>query len=196
MTKRNSKRRHIARFIASALPLLLACQLVYADEPVRPLAQRLADAALQAPALAQSHGALYGMARWNAATERTYLGKTFPGMLSCAYTVSAILREAGHPVGALASVRQVDSALSTWPKISDPDALRPGDVVFWKPRRVPVLGSLCGTTHWHVGISTGGNRTVDNDWWSGQPRSNTIGRICSVFAYARRPVTQVISETN
>lgn len=187
MTKRKSKRRDVARFIASFLPLLLTSQLVKADEPFRPLAQRLADAAIQAPTLAQPDGSLYGMTRWNAATERTYLGKRFPGLLSCAYTVSAILREAGHPVGSLASVRQVDSALSSWSKITDPDALQPGDVVFWKPRRLPVLGSLCGTTHWHVGISTGANRTIDNDWWSGQPRSNTVSRVCSVFAYARRP---------
>jgi hypothetical protein len=196
MKKQDSIRRYIARFIASVLALLLACHLVKADEPVRPLAQRLADAALQAPASAQPDGSLYGMTRWNAATERTWLGKKFPGLLSCAYTVSAILREAGYPIGALASVRQVDSALSDWSKISDPDALQPGDVVFWKPRRIPVLGNLCGTTHWHVGISTGGNRTVDNDWWSGQPRSNTVGRVCSVFAYARRPATQALSATN
>lgn len=196
MTKRNGKRTHVARSIASVIPLLLACQLVKADEPVLPLAQRLADAAIQAPASAQPDGSLYGVARWNAATERTYLGKKFPGLLSCAYTVSAILREAGHPVGALASVRQVDSALSGWPKISAPDALQPGDVVFWKPRRVPVFGSVCGTTHWHVGISTGGNRTVDNDWWSGRPRSNTVSRFCSVFAYARRPIAQAKSAKN
>ncbi|RQH05648.1 CHAP domain-containing protein [Paraburkholderia dinghuensis] len=169
------------------MPLLLVLQFAKADEPVRPLAQRLTDAAMNAPASAQPDGSLYGMTRWNASTQGTFLGVKFPGMLSCAYTVSAILREAGYPVGRLASVRQVDSALSGWTKISEPNALQPGDVVFWKPRRVPVLGSLCGTTHWHVGISTGGNRTVDNDLWSGQPRPNTVSRVCSVFAYARRP---------
>ncbi|CAE6858293.1 hypothetical protein R75461_07842 [Paraburkholderia nemoris] len=196
MMKRNSKPGFIAWLVASVLSPLLACQLVQAGEPVRPLSQRLADAALEAPAAAQPDGSLYGVPRWNAATGRTYLGMKFPGVLSCAYTVSAILRKAGHPVGALASVRQVDSVLSRWPKISDPDALQPGDVVFWKPRRVPVLGSMCGTVHWHVGISTGGTRTVDNDWWSGQPQPNTVSRVCSVFAYARRPAEQALSATD
>lgn len=190
MKKRSRKRRYAGRLVASVLPLLFACHLVQADERVLPLAQRVTDAARGAPTAALPDGSLYGMARWNTATERTYLGVKFPGLLSCAYTVSAILRKAGHPVGALASVRQIDSALSRWPKIVDASSLQPGDVVFWKPRRVPVFGSLCGTTHWHVGISTGGNGTVDNDWWSGQPRSNNLRRVCSVFAYARRPAAQ------
>ncbi len=185
--KRNNNPVEIVWRTASTLLLLLACQAVHAAVAPVSLAHRLADAALEAPSAVQLDGSLYGMPRWNAATQRTYLGMKFPGLLSCAYTVSAILRKAGHPVGALASVRQIDSALSGWPKITDPATLQPGDVIFWKPRRVPVLGSICGTVHWHVGISTGGTQTIDNDWRSGEPRANNVSRVCSVFAFARRP---------
>ncbi|CAE6955899.1 hypothetical protein R75471_06232 [Paraburkholderia domus] len=155
---------------------------------VGPLSLRLADAALNAPRVANSDGTLYGLQRWRPGTNQTYLGVAFPGLLSCAYTVSAIFGAACHPIGALASVRQVDAALSGWKKISNLNELQPGDVIFWRPRKAKILGVSCPNTHWHVGISVGGDRTVDNDWWSGQPRLNRIARLCSDFAYARRPL--------
>src|SRR5208337_2243427 len=59
-----------------------------------PLSERLLKAAVAAPEAAQDDGTLYGMQRWRKPTGRSYLGLKFPGLLSCAYTVSAIFREA------------------------------------------------------------------------------------------------------
>lgn len=151
-----------------------------------PLAHRLADAASAAPSAVKEDGSLYGVQRWNAATGRRYLGLRFPGLLSCAYTVSAIFREAGHPIGNRASVSSIDSALSTWPKVRKTEDLKPGDVVFWKPRPSGALGLKCPSDHWHVGIAVGDGKTVDNDWWSGKPVRHSIDRLCVTFAYARR----------
>jgi hypothetical protein len=150
------------------------------------LAQRLAAAAAAAPAEARDDGTLYGVQRWHRTTGDSFLGLKFPGLLSCAYTVSAIFRGACHPIGELASVRQVDAALATWPKVTDARTLRPGDVVFWKPTRGTILGLPC-PGHWHVGVSLGGTATVDNDWWSGKPKRNTLDRACTRFDHARRP---------
>jgi hypothetical protein len=87
---------------------------------VGPLSLRLAGAALNAPRVANSDGTLYGLQRWRPSTDQTYLGVAFPGFLSCAYTVSAIFGAACHPIGALASVGQVDAALSGWQKNHEP----------------------------------------------------------------------------
>jgi hypothetical protein len=152
----------------------------------RTLRERLAMAALAAPEAAQDDGTLYGMQRWRPATGRTILGMRFPGLLSCAYTVSAIFRGACHPIGQLPTVRQVDEALAHWPKVTDPRALSAGDVVFWRPSARTPIGVKC-PGHWHVGVSLGGALTVDNDWWSGKPIVNTIERSCRSFAHARRP---------
>lgn len=150
----------------------------------QPLAQRLTQAALASPNAVQQDGSLYGVQRWTAATHASYFGLQFPGLLSCAYTVSAIFRAACHPIGNLASVSAVDAALSRWPKVTAIEELKPGDVVFWRPRRTGIL--RCRTTHWHVGIAVRDGRTVDNDWWSGKPEEHSVSRLCSVFAYARR----------
>jgi cell wall-associated NlpC family hydrolase len=125
------------------------------------------------------------MQRWHSGTGRSYLGLKFPGLLSCAYTVSAIFHAASHPIGRLPSVRKVDRAIADWPKVSDPRLLERGDVVFWRPTGGTILGIKC-PGHWHVGISLGGDVTVDNDWWSGKPQKNTLDRACVRFAYARR----------
>ena len=155
---------------------------------VGPLSLRLAGAALNAPRVANSDGTLYGLQRWRPSTDQTYLGVAFPGFLSCAYTVSAIFGAACHPIGALASVGQVDYDLSVCKIMTNLNEVQPGDVIFWRPRKAKIVGVSCPNTHWHVGISVGGDRTVDNDWWSGQPRLNRIARLCSDFAYARRPL--------
>ncbi|WP_157376161.1 hypothetical protein [Burkholderia ubonensis] len=169
--------------VAQASETASARPLVRRDQP---LAYRLADAASAAPSAVKEDGSLYGVQRWNAATGRSYLGLRFPGLLSCAYTVSAILREAGHPIGNRASVSAVDSALSAWPKIRKTEDLKPGDVVFWKPRTSVALGLKCPSDHWHVGVAIGDGKTVDNDWWSGKPVTGSIDRLCVAFAYARR----------
>jgi hypothetical protein len=152
----------------------------------RPLARRLYEAALAAPQAARDDGSLYGMPRWSKATGQSYLGLRFPGLLSCAYTVSAILHAACYPIGRIATVKGVDAKLSGWPRVTDPHAVRSGDVVFWRPTGGRILGWRC-PGHWHVGISVGGDATVDNDWWSGKPKRNTLERSCTTFAYARRP---------
>jgi hypothetical protein len=157
-----------------------------ADPQELTLARRLYDAALTAPAAAKRDGSLYGMQRWHPATKKSYIGLSFPGLLSCAYTVSAIFKEAGHPIGQVATVQGIDAALSHWPKIIDSQRLMPGDVVFWKPRQGKIFGLSCPVGHWHVGISLGGDSTVDNDWWSGLPTQNSLERACATFAYARR----------
>ncbi|MGF6609975.1 cell wall-associated NlpC family hydrolase [Paraburkholderia sp. WSM4175] len=114
------------------------------------------------------------------------LGMSFPGLLSCAYTVSAIFEGACHPIGKLASVSAVDKALSQWQKIDAQANVQPGDVVFWQPRKSLLLHRLCGA-HWHVGIATGNNETVDNDWWTGKPELHRMTRLCVSFPWARRP---------
>ena len=151
-----------------------------------PLSQRLLQAAVAAPEAARDDGTLYGMQRWRKPTGRSYLWLKFPGVLSCAYTVSAIFQGACHPIGEIASVKGIDAALVDWPKIRDARQLNPGDVVFWKPVRGKILGFDC-PGHWHVGISLGGDATIDNDWWSGKPKKGSLERPCSTFAYARRP---------
>lgn len=151
------------------------------------LAAKVAAAAVGAPAAAKDDGMLYGMQRWHAATQQTLAGLRFPGLLSCAYTVSAILREAGHPIGQQASVTGVDKALSTWAQVTEQQRLLPGDVVFWRPRPGSFLGFRCPSTHWHVGIFIGNGSTVDNDWLSGLPSRHALSRACMVFAHARRP---------
>ena len=151
-----------------------------------PLSQRLVKAAMDAPTAAQDDGTLYGMQRWRKPTGRSYLGLKFPGLLSCAYTVSAIFREACHPIGEIASVNGVDAALVKWQKVRDARKLNPGDVVFWKPVPGNILGLKC-PGRWHVGISLGGDSTVDNDWWSGKPKKGSLERACTTFAFARRP---------
>jgi hypothetical protein len=152
----------------------------------RPLARRLFEAAVAAPEAAQADGTLYGMQRWRQPTGRSYLGLKFPGLLSCAYTVSAIFRAACHPIGERASVKSVDVALAKWKKVTSARDLKPGDVVFWKPTRGSILGFKC-PGHWHVGFSVGGDSTIDNDWWSGKPTRGSLQRACTSFAYARRP---------
>jgi hypothetical protein len=102
--------------------------------------------------------------------------------------VSAILKEACHPVGALAAVREVDEALAAWPRITAPGALRAGDVICWRPTRGSILGFRC-PGHWHIGVSLGGDATVDNDWFSGKPKRDTLDRACRTFDHARRPPT-------
>jgi hypothetical protein len=146
----------------------------------------LVAAAQAAPAAVQADGALYGMQRWIAWTKRSYFGVAFPGLLSCAYTVSAIFEEACHPIGRIASVSAVDAALSRWQKIDVQDKVEAGDVVFWRPRQLPVVHRLCGA-HWHVGVATGDGRTVDNDWFSGKPENCGMSRLCVAFDHARRP---------
>lgn len=150
------------------------------------LSERLVSAAVAAPAAAREDGSLYGVKRWRGPTGRSYLWLKFPGLLSCAYTVSAILREACHPVGEVASVKGIDAALATWRKVDKAASLQPGDVVFWKPVRGTILGFKC-PGHWHVGISLGGDSTIDNDWWSGMPKKGSLARSCTAFAYGRRP---------
>jgi hypothetical protein len=152
------------------------------------LADRLYNAAYYAPSRAKSDGTLYGMQRWYPETSRTYAGMTFKGFLSCAYTVSAIFRGAcSSSVGTQASVAGVKSRLSGWKKITDPDALEKGDVIFWEPTPdQSVLGVSCGS-NWHVGISLGGRRNVNNDWWSGYPKAESNSRSCGKFSFARRP---------
>jgi len=151
-----------------------------------PLNDRLVAAAIAAPDAALDDGTLYGVKRWRKPTERSYFWMKFPGLLSCAYTVSAIFREACHPIGDIGSVKEIDAALSKWQKVPNVSDLKPGDVVFWKPVRGTILGIKC-PGHWHVGISVGGNSTIDNDWWSGMPKKGTLDRSCKVFAYGRRP---------
>jgi len=151
-----------------------------------PLAQRLLAAAVAAPDAVADDGSLYGVRRWRPPTGRSYLGLKFPGLLSCAYTVSAIFRAACHPIGEIASVKGVDAALGKWRKLTNARELRPGDVVFWKPTRGTILGFKC-PGRWHVGISLGGEQTIDNDWWSGKPKQGSLDRTCTAFAYARRP---------
>ena len=150
------------------------------------LSQRLYTSALAAPGAALDDGTLYGMQRWRSGTGYTFLGVDFPGLLSCAYTVSAIFREACHPIGELPSVSRVASILANWRKITQPREIEPGDVVFWKPKPGKILGFSC-PSHWHVGISLGGDATVDNDWWSGMPKVSSLSRTCKQFAYALRP---------
>jgi cell wall-associated NlpC family hydrolase len=90
------------------------------------------------------------------------------------------------PIGEVASVKGIDAALVNWRKIRDARQLSPGDVVFWKPVPGQVLGFKC-PGRWHVGISLGGDSTIDNDWWSGKPKKGSLERACTTFAYARRP---------
>lgn len=151
-----------------------------------PLPQRLVLAAQAAPAAATPDGKLYGVDRWRKPTGQSVWGLKFPGLLSCAYTVSAIFRGACHPIGEIASVKGVDAKLARWAKITDLRDLRPGDVVFWRPARARVFGFPC-PGRWHVGISLGGDKTIDNDWWSGVPKQGELDRSCTRFAYARRP---------
>ncbi|MBB5409233.1 cell wall-associated NlpC family hydrolase [Paraburkholderia sp. HC6.4b] len=146
----------------------------------------LVAAAQSAPGAVREDGSLYGMQRWNAWTKRSYFGVGFPGLLSCAYTVSAIFQGACHPIGRIASVSAVDAALSRWRKIDAQDMVQAGDIVFWRPRQLPVVHRLCGA-HWHVGIATGNGRTVDNDWFSGKPENHGMSRLCVAFDHARRP---------
>jgi hypothetical protein len=150
------------------------------------LSQRLLKAAIAAPDAAKDDGSLYGVQRWRKPTARSYVGLKFPGLLSCAYTVSAIFRQACHPIGDIGSVNGIDAALVKWQKIRDPRELEPGDVVFWRPVGGTILGFKC-PGHWHVGISLGGDSTIDNDWWSGKPKRGSLDRACTAFAYARRP---------
>jgi hypothetical protein len=150
------------------------------------LSDRLVAAASAAPDAADDDGTLYGVKRWRKPTGRSYLWLKFPGLLSCAYTVSAIFREACDPIGDIASVKGIDAALSKWQKIPNSRDLKAGDVVFWKPARGTLLGFKC-PGHWHVGISLGGELTIDNDWWSGMPQKGTLERSCTAFAYGRRP---------
>ncbi|MPV71375.1 hypothetical protein [Burkholderia sp. BE17] len=91
----------------------------------QPLAQRLTQAAIASLGAVQQDGSLYGMQRWTVATRASYVGLQFPGLLSCAYTVSAIFRAACHPIGNLASVSAIDTALSRWPKIVKIEDLKP-----------------------------------------------------------------------
>lgn len=151
-----------------------------------PLSERLVTAAAAAPDAVQDDGTRYGMRRWRKPTEGRYLWLRFPGLLSCAYTVSAIFREACHPIGEVASVKGVDAALSKWRRVPGAKDLEPGDVVFWKPVRGTILGFKC-PGHWHVGIFLGGDSTIDNDWWSGMPKKGKLERSCTTFAYGRRP---------
>jgi hypothetical protein len=98
-------------------------------------------AAIAAPEAAQEDGTLYGMKRWRKPTGRSYLWLKFPGLLSCAYTVSAIFREACHPIGDIASVKGIDAALAKWRRVPNARDLKAGDVVFWKPVRGRSLDS-------------------------------------------------------
>jgi hypothetical protein len=175
-----------------ALCTLLLASVAHAGSatvPARcrgPLGERLLKAALAAPDAARDDGTLYGVRRCRKTTGRSYLWMRFPGLLSCAYTVSAILREACHPIGDIASVKRVAAALAKWRRVADARDLQPGDVVFWKPVRGKVLGFPC-PGRWHVGICVGAGSTVDNDWWSGKPTKNRLERACTAFAYGRRP---------
>ena len=175
-----------------AFAILLLASVAFAGSPAPaarcqgPLSERLVTAATAAPDAAQDDGTLYGVKRWRKPTERSYLWLKFPGLLSCAYTVSAIFRQACHPIGEIASVKGIDAALSKWKKISNVRDMKPGDVVFWKPVRGTILGFKC-PGHWHVGIFLGGDSTIDNDWWSGMPKKGTLERSCTAFAYGRRP---------
>ena len=150
------------------------------------LSQRLYASAVAAPGAALDDGTLYGMQRWRSGTGYTFWGIHFPGLLSCAYTVSAILRAACHPIGELSAVSQIASKLATWHKITDRRDIERGDIIFWKPVQGKIWGFSC-PGHWHVGISLGGDATVDNDWWSGKPRVSTLSRTCTQFTYALRP---------
>jgi hypothetical protein len=83
-----------------------------------PLNQRLLKAAVNAPDAAKDNGTLYGMQRWRKRTGRSYVGLKFPGLFSCAYTVSAIFQEACRPIGEIPSVNGIDAALVKWQKMS------------------------------------------------------------------------------
>ncbi len=154
-----------------------------------PLAQRLYESAMAAPDAAGRDGTLYGVQRWRGTTGKRELGLRFPGLLSCAYTVSAIFRGACQPIGELASVSAVEARLAKWRKVGNAAELQRGDVVFWRPVPGHVLGFKC-PGHWHVGIALGGDLTMDNDWWTGQPRVGRLARPCTAFDHARRPPGQ------
>lgn len=152
-----------------------------------PLPQRLYESAMAAPAATKRDGMLYGMQRWRKTTGSSQYGFDLPGLLSCAYTISAIFKGACHPIGELPAVAQVEAKLAKWQNITDASALKRGDVVFWRP--VPggkVFGFKC-PGHWHVGIALGGELTMDNDWWTGKPRVGQLKRSCTAFDHARRP---------
>jgi cell wall-associated NlpC family hydrolase len=75
-------------------------------------------------------------------------------------------------------VKGIDAAIVKWPKIRDERELSPGDVVFWKPVPGRVLGFKC-PGHWHVGISLGGDSTIDNDWWTCKPMKGSLEKACT-----------------
>lgn len=186
--------RAAANYMAKILAifLLFSCVAVQAAPwaaPTRcdqPLPQRLYESAMAAPGAAGSDGKLYGMQRWRKATGNSYYGLRFPGLLSCAYTVSAIFQGACQPIGELASVAQVEARLAKWQKISGARELKRGDVVFWRPAPGKIFGFNC-PGHWHVGISLGGELTMDNDWATGYPQVGRLTRACTLFDHARRP---------
>jgi hypothetical protein len=175
-----------ARSFMAGLATLAAFASPWSARAEAALSQQLYAAALAAPQSAKADGTLFGVQRWRPSTSVTYFGLQFPGLLSCAYTVSAIFVGAGHPIGEIASVKGIDRALASWPKVMDAGALRRGDIVFWKPRERRLLGVRCPSAHWHVGVSAGGDDVIDNDWWSGTPKMSKLGRLCVDFAYARR----------
>jgi len=189
LTAKRSMDAAIRRMAIVTLLLASVAHAGSAASPARchgPLSDRLVTAAIAAPDATEDDGTLYGVKRWRKPTGRSYLWLKFPGLLSCAYTVSAIFREACAPIGDIASVKGIDAALSKWQKVPNTRDLKPGDVVFWKPVRGTILGFKC-PGHWHVGISLGGESTIDNDWWSGLPKKGTLERSCTAFAYGRRP---------
>ncbi len=183
-----------AKCTLNLLPLflLLLATSLQADpwkSPTRcdlPLPQRLYESAMAAQDAAGSDGKLYGIQRWRKTTGSNHYGLKFPGLLSCAYTVSAIFQGACQPIGELASVAEVETKLAKWQKISNLRELRRGDVVFWRPVAGKILGFKC-PGHWHVGISLGGELTMDNDWFTGKPQLGHLKRDCTAFDHARRP---------
>lgn len=156
-----------------------------------PLPQRLYESAMAAPGATGSDGRLYGIQRWRKTTGSSHYGMEFPGLLSCAYTVSAIFQGACLPIGELASVTEVEAKLAKWQKIASAPELKRGDVVFWRPVPGKILLGFNCPGHWHVGISLGGDLTMDNDWFSGKPQIGRLSRNCTVFDHARRSPSQV-----
>jgi len=170
--------------------------MLSAAAPAPGIAERIALAADGAPAAA-GEGTLYGFQTWTNDTKRTIAGMSYPGMLSCAIVVSAILNKAGRGIGRHYGVDDVRSALGGWKTIGDESALERGDVVFWKATRLKAellwkLGHYPrGQYPQHVGVYVGkdfaGRRTtVDNNSLTGKPERQTLSRWGNDFNGARR----------
>lgn len=98
---------------------------------------------------------LYGM--------RTNGSDTKGGRWACAKVASIVLRRAGAMRSVVLGVRDVETALKGWTRVTHEDSLRPGDVVIWTRRfDAPADGSCIGGGICHVGIRTS-RGTFHND---------------------------------